>query len=75
MNLDERNRRTKAYVQFRMMFDLCMGAFYILGGAFVIFSRGFQTKFNLSPSVYYSLGGILLVYGGYRMYRGLKHIF
>ncbi len=75
MDLNERNRHNKGYVTFRMVFDLSMGAFYILGGLFVIFSGRFQTRFGLSSPVYLSLGGLLLVYGSYRAYRGIRHIF
>jgi hypothetical protein len=75
MDFNDRNRRNRGYVTFRMIFDLCMGTFYILGGLFVIFSTRFQVKFDLAAPVYIGLGGILLVYGGYRIYRGIRHIF
>ncbi|HVB03163.1 MAG TPA: hypothetical protein VNE41_05545 [Chitinophagaceae bacterium] len=75
MNLEERNRHTRAYVRFRMVFDILMGVFYILGGFFVMESGSFQARLNLSRPIYYGLGALLLVYGTFRIFRGFKHIF
>lgn len=77
MNIQDRNRRTKAYVTFRMIFDISMGVLYVLGGLFILFAQKFGIHFYVEvSSVFLSIfGGMLIAYGAFRVYRGIKHIF
>lgn len=77
MDIKERNKRSKAYVQFRMIFDMAMGLLYIACGVLVIEVKTFGIKFNVpvSRAFLLSLGGLLILYGLFRIYRAIKHIF
>lgn len=77
MNIQERNKRNKGYVQFRMIFDIAMGVLYIACGVLVVEAKKFGFQFNvpISMTFLWSLGGLFILYGLFRIYRGIKHIF
>ncbi|NCT93647.1 MAG: hypothetical protein GXC72_04425 [Chitinophagaceae bacterium] len=74
METDSRSRQQKSYRMMRMIYDLGMSAL-ILGVAVVMF---FAERFSLDqlinadPMFRYMFGGLCLLYGGFRLYRGLK---
>ncbi len=49
---------------------LAMGVVYLFLGGFVIFYQAFGAFF-LKPPWPYILGGLMLVYGAFRIWRGL----
>ncbi|MEQ1625040.1 MAG: hypothetical protein ABL870_10130 [Sediminibacterium sp.] len=69
-----REKQQKSYTLMRMTYDLTM-AILILGMAAVLF---FAEQFKIqqimdSDLVFrYMFGGICLLYGGFRLYRGIK---
>ncbi|TAM95036.1 MAG: hypothetical protein EPN39_16180 [Chitinophagaceae bacterium] len=77
MNIKERNRQNKAYVQFRMIFDIAMGLLYIACGVLVMMAKKFGIDFSvvISRTFMWSLAILLILYGLFRIFRGIKHIF
>ncbi|GAA4303278.1 hypothetical protein [Compostibacter hankyongensis] len=75
MNIDERNKRTGAYVKFRTLFDYVMGLLYLLGGLAVLFAKKLGFDMGLSSVIMWCLGALLVIYGLFRLFRGWKKIF
>jgi hypothetical protein len=77
MDIQERNKRSKGYVQFRMIFDIAMGLLYIACGVLVIWANKFGFRFTIDISFGFlvALGALFILYGLFRIYRGFKHIF
>jgi len=69
------SRRRKNYIVMRMIYDLTMAGL-ILAMAFILF---FGDKFglpvipDLDPFIRYGFGGLCLLYGSFRLYRGIRH--
>jgi uncharacterized membrane protein HdeD (DUF308 family) len=70
MNLDERREQSQTYNAFRTSLDMGMGAIYVVLGIVVLSMRYFGT-IELSPTTAYVLGAIMILYGAFRMYRGM----
>ncbi len=78
MEQDYRNRTRKSFAVMRTIYNLTM-AVLILAMAVVMF---WGDKFNndfidnivseLDPLIRYLFGGLCLLYGGFRLYRGIK---
>jgi hypothetical protein len=69
------NRRRRSYVQMRMVYDLTMGAL-ILGIGLILFFGdrfGLYIISELDTVIRYGFGGLCFLYGGFRIYRGIKH--
>jgi hypothetical protein len=69
-----RDRQKKGYILMRMTYDLAM-ALLILGMAVVMFfpeRLKIQRIMDLDDTGRYLFGGVCLLYGGFRLYRGLK---
>ncbi len=64
-------RRSNRYLRTSM--DIGMGVFYIVIGCLVIFMKAFGTM-AIPPIIAYILGGMMLIGGGARLYRGIKDI-
>lgn len=73
MNIDERMEQSSTYSAFRTSLDVGMGAVYIIMGIAVFSLRYFGTV-ELPAATAYVLGGILVLYGGFRIYRGMSVI-
>jgi hypothetical protein len=73
MSTDYEEKRRRAYVNRRSIMDLGMGIIYAAVGAFFLTSKlfGFDMEFPPKPFSYI-FGGLCLVYGGWRIYRGIK---
>ena len=69
------NNRRKSYITMRMVYDFTMAGL-ILGVSVIFF---FGDKFNLpligdlDPVLRFGFAGLCLLYGGFRIYRGIKH--
>ncbi len=61
---------SKGYRSFRNALDLGMGSFYILIGVLVLYLKYFGTM-ELSTGYAYTLGSLAIVYGLFRIYRGI----
>ena len=74
MENEHRDSQRKSYILMRFTYDITM-AVLLLGMAVVMF---FASKFNIEqlgaidPTFRYMFGGICLLYGGFRLYRGIK---
>jgi hypothetical protein len=74
MASDLEDKKQRAYVNRRAIMDLGMGIIYAGVGVFLIFSRqllGKEMEFPPEP-FNYIFGGLCLLYGGFRIYRGIK---
>ena len=73
MSTDNDEKRRRAYVSRRALMDLGMGIIYAVMGLFFGFSGlfGFDMEFPPKPFSYI-FGGLCLIYGGFRIYRGVK---
>ncbi|HRB31449.1 MAG: hypothetical protein IPQ27_10450 [Chitinophagaceae bacterium] len=71
---DELNKRDRGYARMRSIMDLGMGLLWTAMGVFLFFNKYFETRFdvNLDDSTMKLLGGICIIYGVFRVYRGVK---
>lgn len=70
---DKIEPKVKRYILMRRISDFGMGLIYIAIGVAVMFAKqfNFQNDFTLSlPAKFFA--GAALLYGGWRIYRGLK---
>lgn len=67
------DKKQKAYINRRAIMDLGMGIIYAgLGGYFVLSDvLGIEMEFPPKPFSYI-FGALCLLYGGFRIYRGIK---
>lgn len=69
-----RDKQQKSYTLMRMTYDLTM-AVLILGMAVVMFfaeQLKIQQIMEVDNTFRYLFGGVCLLYGGFRLYRGIK---
>ena len=73
MENDFRERRVKNYSMMRSLLDYTMGILYLAAAAFLFFAEkfGFELE-NFDLTFRYIFGGICLIYGSWRVYRGYK---
>jgi len=69
MNPEERNERSKGYKNFRGSMHIGMGGVYLVIGSAVIYYKHFGAL-ELSGAMAYSIGAAMLLYGGFRIWRG-----
>ncbi|HKP32036.1 MAG TPA: hypothetical protein VJT83_04895 [Chitinophagaceae bacterium] len=69
----DENGRTRSYIMMRMLMDFGMGIIYIAVATFIILAPrlGFESSF-FEPPFSYIFAGICILYGGFRIYRGVK---
>ena len=75
MNNDLENRRRQSYTRLRMIYDFTMAGI-ILGMGFILFfgdKFGLDLIADLDPLIRYGFGGLCLLYGCFRAYRGIRH--
>lgn len=73
MSTDLEQKRAKAYSNRRMITDLGMGVIYAGLGGFFAFASLFGYELAFPPVPFsYIFGGLCLLYGGFRIYRGYK---
>jgi hypothetical protein len=73
MNIDERNQSSRGYKQFRSTLHIGIGGLYIALGLFILMIRKFGAV-ELSAGAAYPLGAILVLYGGFRIWRGITDL-
>ncbi len=66
-------KRTRRYIMMRMIMDFGMGFLYMAIGLFMMFPEkvGFQME-TFDPIFRYLFGGLCVLYGAWRIYRGIK---
>jgi len=59
----------------RMVYDLTMGALILGVGLILFFGDRFGLPIisELDTVIRYGFGGLCFLYGGFRIYRGIKH--
>ncbi|OQP51077.1 hypothetical protein A4H97_04485 [Niastella yeongjuensis] len=69
-DIDEKKQR--AYVNRRSIMDLGMGIIYTGMGLLMVFASKVGLDAVFSAPFNYVFGGICLLYGGFRIYRGVR---
>ncbi|MCX6314851.1 MAG: hypothetical protein NTX08_08985 [Sphingobacteriales bacterium] len=71
---DEISERDKGYIRMRSMMDFGMGVLWASMGVFLIFIKKFSTDLasRFDDPMIKVFGGVCVVYGLFRMYRGYK---
>ncbi len=66
-------KRTKRYILMRSIMDFGMGFLYFAVGFFIMFPQviGFQME-AFDELFRYIFGGLCILYGSWRIYRGIK---
>lgn len=73
MASDYDDKKMKAYANRRALMDYGMGILYLAGGGFLMLADKLGAERDILPEPYsYIIGGLLLVYGVFRIYRGYK---
>ncbi|HCL05750.1 MAG TPA: hypothetical protein DHW64_07230 [Chitinophagaceae bacterium] len=74
MEQDFREKQKKSYRMMRMIYDLSMAVF-ILGMAFILLLAEplkIEQLMLVDPMFRYLMGSVSVLYGGFRLYRGIK---
>ena len=66
------DNRAKGYRMRRSIMDYGMGAIIICLGIFFLLASRLGVTFNIDDVYRYSFGGLCIVYGFFRIYRGYK---
>lgn len=70
---DYEDKKMRAYSNRRAIMDYGMGVLYIAAGGFVVLANKLGYELNFLPVPYsYVFGGLFLIYGIFRIYRGYK---
>lgn len=73
MASDYDDKKMKAYANRRALMDYGMGILYLAAGGFLVLAKSLGSEVEILPEpLSYALGGLLLIYGGFRIYRGYK---
>jgi len=71
MSYDERNESGQGFMRFRSTLHIGMGILYLVFGSAVIWLQKFG-NLALPGIMAYAVGGLMLLYGGFRIWRGLR---
>ena len=66
----EDNTRRSSYERMQIPLHFGMGSVYIIFGMLVLYVKYFGTM-ELSSGIAYALGGLMLIYGVFRISRGI----
>lgn len=70
---DYEDKKMRAYANRRALMDYGMGVIYTAAGGFVVLAKKFGYELSFLPEPYtYVFGGLFLIYGIFRIYRGYK---
>ena len=73
MSTEYDDKKMRAYANRRAIMDLGMGILWAAMGVFLMISKKVGVELEFLPSPYtYLFGGLCLLYGGFRIYRGIK---
>lgn len=70
MEREDRNSKSKVYKSFKGSLHIAMGGIYIVVGCSMIILKALITM-PLSTPVAYMGGGLFLLYGAFRVWRGV----
>jgi hypothetical protein len=66
------DRRKRGYVLRRAILDLGMGVIIFGFGVFFLIAPKLHYDFNIDEGYRYIFSGLCLLYGGFRVYRGVQ---
>lgn len=71
---EELNEKNKGYVRMKSIMDFGMGLLWLGMGTFLLFNEYFNVRLNamVDEPVMKVFGGVCMVYGLFRIYRGFK---
>jgi hypothetical protein len=70
---DYEDKKMRAYANRRAIMDYGMGVLYTVAGGFVVLAKKLGYELDFLPEPYtYVFGGLFLIYGIFRIYRGYK---
>jgi hypothetical protein len=72
MENDGSDRRKKGYVLMRTIMDYGMGIIIFGFGIFFLLAPRMGIGFQIDDFYRYCFGGLCIIYGGWRVYRGYK---
>jgi hypothetical protein len=64
------SRKEKGYMRMRASMHLGMGVFYLVAGGFLVYAKYFGA-IEVSEGLAYVLGSLMVVYGLFRVWRGI----
>jgi len=70
MNQEDQTPKPRRF-RFRPALHIAMGILYLILAGAVLTMKQFGTV-TLSPAISYGMGGLLLVYGVFRLWRGIQ---
>ena len=72
MNIDPTDQKGKNYILRRSIMDYGRGGIIMGFGLFLVFAEKFGIAFTIRPVLRYSLAGLFIMYGLFRIYTGYK---
>jgi hypothetical protein len=73
---NERTGNMRTGMNYRSLGELIRGIFFLLFGLYAIFAQKYGLgQFQVSQTVLNILGGVLIAYGLFRVYRGVRYLF
>ncbi len=70
---DNPDPKTKRYIRMKSVMDIGMGVIYIGVGIFILFANKFNFTNEFVDSIMGKIfAGLVIFYGGWRIYRGIK---
>lgn len=68
------HKKQRSYTIMRMTYDLTMAVLLLGMAAVMLLAQKFKIEAltSIDPTFRYMFGGICLLYGGFRLYRGIK---
>lgn len=75
MENQHRNRQQKTYNNTRKVYNITMGLLIVGLGLLMFFNEqaGLDLKSRFDKEAIYVFGGLCLLYGGFRLYRGIQN--
>ncbi|MFY0252403.1 hypothetical protein ACDQ55_00465 [Chitinophaga sp. 30R24] len=76
METHKEHESRRMEIRYRPVGELIRGIFFILFGLFMIFAEKLGLgEFRLTPFTMKIIGGVLLVYGLFRVFNGVRKLF
>ncbi len=74
MEREFEQKKQKSYAVMRMTYDLTMAVLFLAMAVVMLFAEQLKLEqfISVDPLFRYMFGGICLLYGGFRLYRGIK---
>jgi len=73
MSYEESDARRRSNLGFRTVMDIGMGLFYTAIGTLILLYKSFGTM-EIPPFIAYLLGGMMVIGGIFRFYKGMKAV-